>query len=499
MRILVFLLPLLGAVPLQAAHPDFRLLDNAGRPVTSTARPHDFVQSCGSCHDVEYISTHSSHTPGLGGGPGEAASSDWLYTEGDPVPDCFACHLDQADLPQRIRRLSEGDAEHAGMATLAASELVDPEALAWNTDAFGPDGAWPVDRLPLQAGSRSSCGTCHGLAEAGGGDALLQDAVPADWAWQGQFYSAQRLSDSPLNLADKTGRHDPWDVHARALLECTACHHGIDNPMQRRLDADLSPPHLLYEPRRQGFGDWLEQPSHRLASVGDAGEAQDMRSCRDCHDPFLPHEWLPYRESHFERLDCRACHIPEMPAGALAELRLAQGKVVESSWRGAGGPPSDSRLLQRGAKPLLLEKTDHMGKARYVPVNLVLLVEDARRELRIVELQHGIQDGSRALRDCGSCHHPEAASFRMPVALSADGEAPPFRDPQDVYTEPTLLPVAGQGLVAQSARGNHGYMPGQKSAMLDVTGLVLLMATLVAVCSHGFLRWRAGSRREGES
>jgi hypothetical protein len=38
-----------------ATHPDVPLLDQNGKPVTQTGLPVDVRQSCGGCHNVDYI------------------------------------------------------------------------------------------------------------------------------------------------------------------------------------------------------------------------------------------------------------------------------------------------------------------------------------------------------------------------------------------------------------------------------------------------------------
>lgn len=48
--------------PISPLHPTFQLLDDAGESVLESGKPVSTMQTCGSCHDTEFIAEHSFHT-----------------------------------------------------------------------------------------------------------------------------------------------------------------------------------------------------------------------------------------------------------------------------------------------------------------------------------------------------------------------------------------------------------------------------------------------------
>ncbi len=61
---LVFLFAMISVVMAKtpALHPEFALLDEDGQNVLVSGKPLSTMQSCGFCHDTEYIATHSRHS-----------------------------------------------------------------------------------------------------------------------------------------------------------------------------------------------------------------------------------------------------------------------------------------------------------------------------------------------------------------------------------------------------------------------------------------------------
>jgi hypothetical protein len=199
-------------------------------------------------------------------------------------------------------------------------------------------------------------------------------------ATKGQVFSSQRMFESANNLKDKQELTRPWDVHAEALLECSSCHFSLNDPAHYEPTRRNRPDHLAFEPRRLSIGEYLVRPNHQFAkgqtAQGTIARHLDgtMRRCDDCHDASAGHEWLAYREVHFRRLSCEACHIPKVYAPAIRQvdwtLPSPQGRP-RIVWRGIDGGLDDPAAQVEGFTPVLLARDDLDGQTRLVPHNLV--------------------------------------------------------------------------------------------------------------------------------
>ncbi|MFA7329881.1 MAG: hypothetical protein WC326_02295 [Candidatus Delongbacteria bacterium] len=420
-RPLTLALLALATPVLAGLHPAFVLLDSAGRPVLESGAPYSPDQTCGGCHDVEAI--HESSVHGwLGAGleftdqerrqarpwergpapydrwdpllyaPGPAgpeADADWLrrvgprHVGGGPAlalgleEDCLLCHLASASVEGRREALRLDRPAWAASAALLPTGLLETTAggWRWRREAFDAQGQWPIDLLPLGDPDDERCGQCHGLVWQER-DALSL-AGAAGWRRDPAafIYSPQRVSDSGLNLAGKQGLDRSWDVHAERLLSCTDCHASVDNPARAALPREDSPAHLLADTRGLDPGEFLHSPSHRLVGGWLSGQETDGAglTCTVCHSAETEHAWLPNTRLHLQALSCEACHIPDLPAGARLQLdwtALDEAGQPLESWRGSAGDPADLRLLQHGARPLLLPQAVDYGRARLQPVLL---------------------------------------------------------------------------------------------------------------------------------
>jgi hypothetical protein len=204
----------------------------------------------------------------------------------------------------------------------------------------------------------------------------------AQWstATKGQVFSPQRVSQSALNIEKKDRLARPWDVHAERLLQCTSCHFSVNNPAFALPASGSQPGHLKFEPRRLTVGEYIERPSHQLAkghtAQGTLARHLDgtMRRCEDCHDATNTHGWLPYREAHFARLSCEACHIPQVYAPAVQQvdwtLPTPSGDP-RVQWRGLKGDPADATAAIQGFRPVLVPSKGVDNCTKLVPHNLV--------------------------------------------------------------------------------------------------------------------------------
>ena len=452
----VALLALVAAAPLAARaqqpvnpiHPLFTPLDARGQPA---GRSDDVSAdaTCGSCHDAKYIATRTTH-----GAPLAQAA-------------CIQCHVEGARLAFRAADLVSGKLRREDV------RIGKPRA--------------------------GNCASCHGLVADSSAPVLLPPdfeaaaANPAG-AWsltqgEGAVVSAQRMSDSFLDLEGKSALAAPWDVHAAKLVDCVACHHARNDPGR----ADGKQSKLRYvadDPRRASTAEFLFRPDHRLATP----------DCRSCHAPLEAHGFLPYRERHMEVLACESCHAPG-PRGPAVEM--VDATVVNSE----GNPVVRYRNVERREgetlnaatirplRPLFVVRTEPDGARRLAPVNVltrwrwvsgpdraevpfqvvqrayldaeryapaILAAFDANRDGRLQQtelrldtpaktelvaarlraagladpavfgameahpLAHGIAGRALALRDCGPCHGSESRlSGEYAIAGYLPGGVPP--------------------------------------------------------------------------
>ena len=457
----IFLIIFAGAALSQTMHPTFPLLDREGDNVLQSGEPISTMQTCGGCHDTEYIVSHSFHADvGLGNRtePGETASgrawdmsaglygrwNPMVYRYLSPIDDervdltaeawirifgarhvgggpaaqdrgkdavemnCFLCHIEQPNNQARIHALRDGQFAWANTATLAGTEIVTQSgsAFTYNRAAFNPEGHVKSLFLTPQDPSNNNCGQCHGLVHAERDRPLITSTCePQHWMTEttGQIISPQRISDSGLNLANKSNLTRAWDIHAERVVNCIDCHYSVNNPIFYQESEASRPSHLIFSPRRQSFAEYLYQPSHEFArgasSYKNLAPAQQgtIRRCESCHDAKEAHDWLPYNARHMQSMTCESCHIPRMHAPARrvmdwTMITLAGEPRMEC--RGFDGEPRDVRTLITGYEPVLLPRQELDGSIRLAPFNMVTFwywaYGDPERPVRLVDLQKAI-------------------------------------------------------------------------------------------------------------
>jgi hypothetical protein len=421
-------------------HPPVVFLDGEGQSVLKSGRPISTLTTCGQCHDTHYIATHNDHaSPGRDEQASPATAAGWRTGDYHRGPfarrnllfpaevDCFLCHMSKPDNAARCEEGQDGRLQWSATATLSATGLVQKTAAGWSyaREAFDERGAVAAGRLGLGPPSSENCGQCHGMVWQGR-QPLRLELSPAEWstATEGQVFSSQRMSDSAANLRGKRRLARPWDVHAERLLECTSCHFSLNNPSQRRPSGNEAPGHLVYDPRRQSLGEYLRRPSHQLAqehsapSVAARHLESGLRRCGDCHEASRAHDWLPYREAHFQHLSCEACHVPAAPAPAIRQIDwtlLSPAGQPRIEWRGLEGQPGDPAAEVTGFQPVLLPRRDLDGRERLVPMNLLSAwywVEDgpSPRPVRLADLEAALFSGG--------AYRPEVAAV---LDVNGDG------------------------------------------------------------------------------
>lgn len=453
-------------------HPAVELLDVDGENVLSSGKPVSTLQTCGACHDTQFIVEHSFHaqvgldeytapgqtegghswdtSPGtfgkwsplayrylsplddeiidlttpewimslglrhVGDGPAmysrsgqhltelapdannpETAIRDpesgaliaWDWQESGVIEmNCFLCHLPQPNNEARKATIEAGQFGWANTATLLGSGIITQTAqgYSWSAQAFNADGLLEQTTLQIQDPSNQNCGLCHGLVH----DELDEPIVITSCSPErystittGQIVTGQRPKDSGMNLADKASLNRAWDIHSERLLECTDCHFSLNNPVYYRENPLTRPDHLIFDPRRIDFGEYLYQPLHQFARGQSAQgtivpELKDtMRRCESCHSIEATHDWLPYKEGHIEAISCETCHIPEVYSSAARQFDWTvitlDGKAA-SQCRGIEGDQQMSMsALVTGYEPVLMPRLDVDGDFKLSPYNLI--------------------------------------------------------------------------------------------------------------------------------
>lgn len=472
-------------------HPTFALLDQNGENVLTTGNPVSTMQTCGQCHDTQFIQRHSFHSdlglsdykengslyagPGtfgkwdpltyrflsqkgderldlgtpewvmmygsriVGGGPAETSrdgkplteirfagekdpeisilnetgtTSTWNWnSSGTMEMNCFLCHLENPNLQTRKEYISVGGFSYASMATLDGTGIVirssQDGGLNWNPEAFDEDGELKAEFVKIQDPTNANCGACHGEVHTDTSVTLTIASYNLDspqTATTGQVISAQKISESGLNLSAKNELNRSWDIHAERQLECTDCHFSLNNPARVLESQDSNPEHLVYDPRTLEIGEYLERPDHNFARGQSAQYSAapelkgTMRRCDSCHDASKGHvDWLPYIDTHMATVACETCHIPQMYAPAIQSYDwtvLTPQKGPVKTYRGVDGDPAAVTSLVTGYQPVLLNRTNVDGQQLLAPYNLITtyywVYEDANgneRPVRLIDLE----------------------------------------------------------------------------------------------------------------
>jgi thiosulfate reductase cytochrome b subunit len=345
-------------------HPSFALLDVNGDNVLSSNQPVSTMKTCGVCHDTEYIASHNGHA--------EAGVDEFSVRNAEI--NCFICHTANPNNAERTAMLEAGRFDWASTATLLGSGLVNEtnDMLTWNPQAFDANGELKPEFVVVQNPTSLNCGQCHSIVHTSDEPLVVTDCqdtaegLLTRTSKTGQVISDQRISTSGLNLSGKETISRSWDVHAERALECTDCHYSLNNPAYVRPDSGLE--HLTFDPRRLEPGEYLERPSHILAT----GE----RSCADCHSIEATHNWLPYKESHISVVSCESCHVPKLyaPAAAYQDqtvVVLDKAGEAQTTCRGIEGEVGAVESLVTGYTPVLMPRLTDDGETLVTPYNLV--------------------------------------------------------------------------------------------------------------------------------
>ncbi len=364
------------------------------------------------------------------GDSGEITPWDWT-TSGGMEMNCFLCHLEQPNISARAEALHQGQFGRANTATLSGLNIVEAagQVWAWNPAAFNDQRELQSRLVNIQDPTNANCAACHGEVHPATDEPLTISACDLDYpqtATTGQVIASQRINASGVNLAGKAELHRSWDIHAERQLQCTDCHHALNNPAHLSQIQGNNPAHLRYDPRSLEINEYLRRPDHNFAR-GQSAQFNlapeykgTMRRCENCHDAATSHQaWLPYVETHMAAMACETCHIPKLHAPANQSydwtLIRTDGAAI-SSCRGVEGPPGDVRSLVTGYQPVLLQRRNIDGQSMLAPYNLITsfywVYQDGsgqQRPVRLIDLKTAfLKDGA---------HAPEIVS-----AFDADGD-----------------------------------------------------------------------------
>lgn len=345
---------------------------------------------------------------------GELVAWDWAAS-GAVEMNCFLCHTAQPDNAARVATLQSGSFQWASTATLQAAGIVAGAGTSWtwNAEAFSADGSVRPDLIAIQDPSSANCGQCHGLVHDDAQTPMVFDTGDRSlWTTltTGQVFSPQRLSRTGLNFQSKPELSRTWDVHAERAVSCTDCHYALNNPVFYIESNVTRPDHLVFDPRRMDFGEYLYRPLHQFANTGantvtEFGSSE--RTCTSCHDAVSTHDWLPYAERHMTALACETCHIPTLYAPAIESVDWTALNLQGTSITTYRGLQEDgSSHLLTGFQPVLLSTSDESG-SKIAPHNLVSVWYWAYGEpVRPVVLR----DLQAAWFDDSGAYHPDILS-----------------------------------------------------------------------------------------
>lgn len=417
------------AATANALHPDVPLLDAQGASVLESGLPLSTMTSCGgACHETTYIMGSSDHAdagasqlgqgenlhdwqqgPGYFGGwdplaydtdglsaTGGMELEAWLkrygarHVGGGPVAglvemNCLLCHTDVAGQDLRESALSNGDFAWANSASLSVQGVLvkDDRGWQWNADKFQSNGALQKGLLDIRKPRDENCGQCHGIVDNNLEDPLI---IAGDLGTRhntdrtGQLISPQKLLNSGLNISGKDNLNYPFDVHADRVVGCVNCHYSLNNPVYFRQRDESQPAHLDFDPRRLTNADYLVRPLHQFAKGRStlglaAGDTENsLRRCESCHDATTVHEWLPYKNRHFDSLACESCHIPKLfgPGLQAVDWTMLDNEAQPlRQYRNVKGEPEAVDSLIEGFRPLILPRANAAGEYRLAPFNLV--------------------------------------------------------------------------------------------------------------------------------
>ena len=522
MKIYLFALAALAFAPALAAngfHPAFPVLDEHGGLVMESGLPMSNMETCGGCHDTDFILESSDHAAG--------------GVFGEDEIQCLACH----------------------------SDFEAPET--WDAALFEADGSLVEGTIDIHKPLDRNCASCHAVVNNRLDVPLTITPDPSGLTMTdrtGQVISAQKISNSGLNVKGKNALEHPFDVHSDRVVNCVNCHYSLNNPVYYRQREENRPDHLDFDPRRLTSAEYLQRPLHQLAKgssrdgLGAFESENSMRRCESCHDATAVHQWLPYKRRHFDSLACEACHVPKLYGPAVQALDWTLPDAAGNprrEYRDVEGDPATADSLIHGFRPVMLARENVGGERKLAPFNLVsswywtagnaperipqddLMAvlypngelqsdvagsagAEGQREAagRLLEaagftnvqvageiaphaVSHNVVNGRWATKDCRTCHGADSVlGAPFTLAASLPGGVAPGWAPDAGVGEGGQVSLAGGGATYLPSTMDEGYyvLGLDGIALVDLAGLVMFFGILLGVSVHGFVRFVARRR-----
>jgi thiosulfate reductase cytochrome b subunit len=501
-------------------HPAFPVLDEAGLRILATGAAPSSGKTCGACHDAVYIDAHNPHSR-----DGRTAT-------------CAQCHFDGSRLPTDPALFDE-----AGLLRREAIRIGTPR-----------DENCAFCHGIVHRGSRPVAIPDDFETAVPGTPGVRTYALTRD---TGEILSPQAVGDSWLNLKDKATRTAPWDVHARRLVACTDCHFARNNPAKadvKHTTLDF----LRNDPRRIPLSQFLRRPDHELvaatcrschdplkvhAFLPYARRHMDTLDCRACHVPnlagpaarsvdatvVLPGGGPRVEYRGLDRADGESLntafgngYVPFLLARTdpAEGTRIAPFNLV-TRWFWASGPTGDEvpfdtvraawfqgetydddvvRALDGNGDGRLDAAEVRLDSRAAIEVLRIRLqargVIDPRIRSAIVPrpVNHDVQAGPGALRDCSQCHAEQSrlnASIPLASGPFPGGVLPSLPDSGGLPLSGSLNAPDGKSLVLQRDSGAALHVFGHsRGTWIDRIGFLAFVAVLAGVAIHGGMRFR---------
>jgi thiosulfate reductase cytochrome b subunit len=309
-------------------HPTFALLDEDGVNVLDSGAPVSAQQTCGQCHDTDYIASHAFHadlglsslgepaegarpwdlsngpfgewspltyrrlsaagdqrpdlgTAGwimanaarvVGGGPGVESPEDVLYSEdwdwaksGDLEIDCFLCHLPDPNNEARIQAIQHGNFRGATTATLVGTGIVEDLGGSYSWNADAFNAEGELAEPTIQDPTNENCAQCHGLVHTSEEPLALTGCSLEKW---------QTATTGQVISGDKISASGMNLAAKESLARSWDIHaeRGLEcSDCHYALNnpayyqSDEAPAHLEFDPRRLEIGEYLQRPDHNFA------------------------------------------------------------------------------------------------------------------------------------------------------------------------------------------------------------------------------------------
>ncbi|GMQ46286.1 cytochrome b/b6 domain-containing protein [Vibrio sp. 10N] len=460
-------------------HPNVVLKDANGAAVLDAKQTISSIESCGGCHDVEYIQSHSDHQI--------LWQSDSAFT----VDDYFLYPLRASSLATST---TQPPLLHDDKLCLTC-HTSQQQRVDLDLAQLSPAGEVTHSQLQISKPNNDNCAQCHGIV-----DNQLHQPLTLDQDLRhvqltlttGQILSPQKIALSGINIADKGSQTRSFDIHSERLVDCVACHYSRNNPVYTQQHSQQRLAHLTFDPRRPDIGDYLIQPSHQLANTRFSNDG----SCQSCHDGTQTHDWLPAYNKHVKALVCESCHVPSLFGPTLKTIDwriLNEDGLGVPTYRNvaedgliSGFQPQlvqlpDSGEVWRPSNRITMSYWQHGVQQQPVPAAAVIQASLAALDADSTSTSY--ESVEEQLRSMGYCDITMAEQTKvLPIAHGVVSGEWAIRDCQSCHSGASLLATDG---------GRSSYILGRdRTTWLDQLGLALFITVIAITSLHSLLRYK---------